>query len=117
MCISFGTEMKFEIERTIKYTNISVTTKVSMKVIRYPHHQFAVLADHPVVVSQFPISIIWNIARCPYSNCPIEGPSSKTSSVREEANRIDSAGVTSKWKKERFSGICVPYARSIIVRS
>ena len=117
MCISFGTEMKFEIERTIKYTNISVTTKVSMKVIRYPHHQFAVLADHPVVVSQFPISIIWNIARYPYSNCPISGPSGKVSSVREEANRTDGLRTTAKWRKERNTGNCVPYACSTVVRS
>ena len=114
MCISFGTEMKFEIERTIKYTNISVAAKVSMKVIRYPHHQFAVLADHPVVVSQFPISIIWNIARCPYSNCPVEGPSGKVSSVGEEANRSDKAGVTAKWRITRNR---IPYARSTVSRS
>ena len=108
MCISFGTEMKFEIERTIKYTNISVATKVPTKVIGYPHHQFAVLADHPVVVSQFPISIIWNIARCPYSNCPVEGPSGKASSIREEANRADPMSVTTKWRKERITSNCIP---------
>ena len=56
--ISFGTEMKSKIERAIEHTNISVEIKMCMKVIGYPHHQFAVLADHPVVVSQFPISII-----------------------------------------------------------
>ena len=49
--ISFGTEMKFKMERMIKYTNIPGPTKVSAKVGRYPHHQFAVLADYPVVVS------------------------------------------------------------------
>ena len=114
MCIPFGTEMKFEIERTIKYTDISVTTKVSMKVIRYPHHQFAVLADHPVVVSQFPISIIWNIARCPYSNCPIQRTSGKVSSVGEEANRSDKDGVTAKWRITRNR---IPYARSTVSRS
>ena len=117
MCISFGTEMKFEIERTIKYTNISVATKVFMKVIGYPHHQFTVLADHPVVVSQFPISIIWNIARCPYSNCPIQRTSGKVSSVGEEANRADVARVTTKWRKERITSKCVPYACSTLVRS
>ena len=63
MCISFGTEMKFEIERTIKYTNISVATKVPTKVIVYPHYQFAVLANHPVVVSKFPIRVSWNRVR------------------------------------------------------
>ena len=115
MCISFGTEMKLEIERTIKYTNISVATKV--KVLGYPHHQFAVLAGHPVVASQFPISIIWNITRCPYSNCPVLGPSGKVSSVREEANRSDKAGVTSKWRKERITSDRIPYACSIVVRS
>ena len=109
--------MKFEIERTIKYTNISVATKVPTKVIRYPHHQFAVLADHPVVVSQFPISIIWNIARCPYSNCPIQRTSGKVSSVGEEANRADVARVTTKWRKERITSKCVPYACSTLVRS
>ena len=109
--------MKFEIERTIKYTNISVATKVPTKVIGYPHHQFAVLAGHPVVVSQFPISIIWNIARCPYSNCPVDGPSSKASSVREEANRGDEVRMTAKWRKERITSNCIPYARSFVVRS
>ena len=117
MCISFGTEMKFGIERTIKDTNISVATKVSMKVIRYPHHQFAVLADHPVVVSQFPISIIWNIARCPYSNCLVDGPSGKASSVREEANSSDDFCVTTKWKKERPISNCAPYTCSLVERS
>ena len=49
--ISFGTEMKFKMERTIKYTNIPGPTKVSMKVIGYPHHQFSILANYPVVFS------------------------------------------------------------------
>ena len=48
---SFGTEMKFKKERMIKYTNIPGPVKVSTKVGRYPHHQFAILANHPVVVS------------------------------------------------------------------
>ena len=49
--ISFGAEMKFEMERMIKHTNIPGPTKVCMKVYGYPHHQFAILANHPVVVS------------------------------------------------------------------
>ena len=49
--ISFGTEMKFNIERTIKHTNISRPTNVSAKVGRYPHHQFTILADNPAIVS------------------------------------------------------------------
>ena len=48
---SFGTEMKFKMERMIKYTNIPGPTEVSMKVLGYPHHQFAILANYPVVVS------------------------------------------------------------------
>ena len=115
--ISFGTEMKINTERTIKYTNIPVPTNAITKVPRYPHHQFAVLADHPVVVSQFPISIIWNIARCPYSNCPIQRTSGKVSSVGEEANRADVARVTTKWRKERITSKCVPYACSPVKRS
>ena len=51
MCISFGTEMKFEIERTIKHTNIPGPTEVSMKVLGYPHHQFSILTNYPVIVS------------------------------------------------------------------
>ena len=51
MFISFGTEMKFKMERMTKYINIPGPTKVYMKVGRYPHHQFAILANHPVVVS------------------------------------------------------------------
>ena len=106
--------MKFKKERMIKHTNIPGPTEVSTKVIGYPHHQFAVLAGHPVVVSQFPISIIWNFVQCPYSNCPIVGPSGKVSSVREEANRSD---VTAKWRKERITSNCIPYACSTVVRS
>ena len=49
--ISFGAEMKFKMERMIKYTNIPGPIKVSMKVLGYPYHQFAILANHPVVVS------------------------------------------------------------------
>ena len=49
--ISFGTEMKFKIERTVKHTNIPVSTNVSAKVPRYPHHQFTILADNPAIVS------------------------------------------------------------------
>ena len=49
--ISFGTKMKFKMERIIKYTNIPGPIKVSMKFDRYPHHQPSILADHPVVVS------------------------------------------------------------------
>ena len=49
--ISFGTEMKFKMERMIKHTNIPGPVKVSMKVGRYPHHQFSILANYPVVVS------------------------------------------------------------------
>ena len=49
--ILFGTEMEFNIERTIEYTNISVATKVSMKVLGYPHHRFAILVNYPVIVS------------------------------------------------------------------
>ena len=49
--ISFGTEMKFKMERMIKYTNIPRPIKVSMKFDGYPHHQPAILANHPVVVS------------------------------------------------------------------
>ena len=48
---SFGTEMKFKMERIIKYTNIPGPIKVSMKFDRYPHHQPAILANYPVVVS------------------------------------------------------------------
>ena len=48
---SFGTEMKFKMKRMIKHTNIPGPIKVSMKVIGYPHHQPAILANHPVVVS------------------------------------------------------------------
>ena len=48
---SFGTKMKFKIQRTIEYTSISMATKVCMKVLGYLHHQFAILIDHPVVVS------------------------------------------------------------------
>ena len=49
--MSFGTEMKFKTERMIKYTNIPGPIKVSMKVLGYPYHQLAILANHPVVVS------------------------------------------------------------------
>ena len=42
--ISFGTEMNFNKERTIEYTNIPVPIKC-MKVVGYPHHQFTVLCD------------------------------------------------------------------------
>ena len=49
--IPFGTEMKFKIKRRTEYTNIPGPTKVSMKVIGYPHYQFTILSDHPVVVS------------------------------------------------------------------
>ena len=48
---SFGTEMKFKMKGMIKYTNIPGPTEVSMKVLGYPHHQFSILADHPVVIS------------------------------------------------------------------
>ena len=48
---SFGTEMKFKMKGMIKYTNIPGPVKGCMKVGRYPHHQPAILADHPVVVS------------------------------------------------------------------
>ena len=43
--ISFGTEMKFKMERMIKYTNIPGLIKVCMKVLGYPHCQFTVLCD------------------------------------------------------------------------
>ena len=49
--ILFGTEMEPNIERTIEYTNITVATNVPVKVPGYPHHQFAVPANYPVVVS------------------------------------------------------------------
>ena len=49
--ISFGTEMKFKIEGTIKYTSIPMATKVFMKVIGYPHQQFTALTNHPVIIS------------------------------------------------------------------
>ena len=49
--ISFGTEIKFNIERSIKHANIPLATNVSAKVRRYPHHQFAIIADHSVIVS------------------------------------------------------------------
>ena len=49
--ISIGTEMKFNIERTIKYANIPLATNVSAKVGRYPHHQFTILADNPAIAS------------------------------------------------------------------
>ena len=48
---SFGTEMKFKMEGTVKYTNVPGPIKVCMKFGRYPHHQPAILADHPVAVS------------------------------------------------------------------
>ena len=48
--ILFGTEMEPNIERTIEYTNITVATNVPVKVPGYPHHQFAVLADHPAII-------------------------------------------------------------------
>ena len=49
--ISFGTEMKFKMERMIKHTNVPGPIKVSMKVIGNPHHQPAILANYPVVFS------------------------------------------------------------------
>ena len=49
--ISFGTEMKFKMKGMIKYTNIPGPLKGCMKVGRYPHHQPAILANYPVVVS------------------------------------------------------------------
>ena len=49
--ISFGIEMKFKTKRTTKYTNVLAPIKVCMKVLGYLHHQFAILIDHPVVVS------------------------------------------------------------------
>ena len=49
--ILFGTEIKFDIERMIKHTDIPIATKISAKVSRYPHHQFAVLISHPVIIS------------------------------------------------------------------
>ena len=109
--------MKFKKERMIKHTNIPGPTEVSTKVIGYPHHQFSILANYPVVVSQFPISIIWNFVQCPYSNCPIDGPSGKVSAVREEANRSDGVRVTANWRKERITSNCIPYTCSIVVGS
>ena len=49
--ILFGTEIKFNIERAVKHTNIPVSTNAIMKVPRYPHHQFTILADNPTIVS------------------------------------------------------------------
>ena len=49
--ISFGTEIKFNIERAVKHTNIPVSINVITKVGRYPHHQFTILADNPAIAS------------------------------------------------------------------
>ena len=49
--ILFGTEMKFNIERAVKYTNIPVSTNAITKVGRYPHHQFTIIADNPAIAS------------------------------------------------------------------
>ena len=49
--ISFGTEIKFKIERTVKHTNIPASINVITKVGRYPHYQFTILADNPAIAS------------------------------------------------------------------
>ena len=49
--ILFGTEIKFNIERTVKHANIPVPINVITKVPRYPYHQFTILADNPAIVS------------------------------------------------------------------
>ena len=41
--ISFGTEMNFNKERMIEYTNIPGPIKVCMKVLGYPRYRFTVL--------------------------------------------------------------------------
>ena len=106
--------MKFNTERTTKYSNIPRSVKVFMKVLWYPHHQFAILANHPIV-SYFPISTIWNRVKCPYSDCPIFG--SKMSSVGEEDDRTDGVRMIVKWRKERLTSNCIPYTHGIIKRS
>ena len=43
--IPFDTEMNFNKERTIEYTNTPGPIKVCMKVVGYPHYQFTALCD------------------------------------------------------------------------
>ena len=43
--ISFGTEMDFNKEGGIEYTNIPGPIKVCMKVLGYLHHQFTAVCD------------------------------------------------------------------------
>ena len=49
--ISFGIELKLKAKRITEYIDIPVAVKLSMKVLRYPHHRFAILTNRPVVVS------------------------------------------------------------------
>ena len=47
--VSFGTEMKFKVERRIDYPCIPGVVEIFVKVAGYPHHQFAILVNYPVI--------------------------------------------------------------------